>query len=487
MPGLYATESFFATGLDSLSARSLQLAAVKLWSHQQDGHDWAWARPAALLHHGMGSGKTRTALSIIVRSFAEEQRKRCLVCCPKAVIAAWVKQVGLWCPETKIFAVDQQDRKKKIKAIEEALRCQEPCIVVCNYESAWRLSQLEKAPWDILVWDEVHRLKAPGGAASRWAAKMCKKNEKARKLGLSGTLIPHSILDAWAIYRSVEAPYCPTFGDTFTVHRANYAIMNPRQQGMVIGWRNLDDAHRRIDATTHRIRSEDVLDLPEIQFLDVTSELYDDEATLYREIEDEFCVAVDAGTVTPTNALEQMLRLQQICGGHVRWDDTAEAVPISEGHASKAARLRDMMEDLPESEPIVVFCKFRPDLAAARWAAESLGRKVLEQSGERRELAAWQAGEAPVLVVQVQSGGEGIDLTRACYCVFYSLSHSLATYDQGVARVHRPGQMKRTFIYHLVATNKGKKTIDGRIYDALRNRRAVVETIIDGIRSGERP
>lgn len=445
------------------------------WTHQEDAIKWAMSRQSAILHHGMGSGKTRTALEFLRRIGAV----RTLVCCPKAVIAAWVKQVGLWMPGVRIVALDKGDSKAKEKAVIAALADTSPCIIVCNYESVWRIKAIEKANWSCLVWDEIHRLKSVSGVASRWAAKMCKLNPNARRLGLTGTLIPHSILDAWAIYRAVESPECPTFGTSYTIHKAHFAVLANGQQRFVVGYKNLDTANRRIAATTHYIKTTDVIDLPPISFHDVSCDLAPAEAKLYREVETDFVAVCEGGQVTPKNALEQLLRMQQITGGYVRFDDEKTARQIAE-HPAKAAMLGDMLEDLPSSEPVVIFCRFTSDIRAATAVAEKAGRKVSELSGQANNLSDWQLGKTSVLVAQIQSGGIGIDLTRAAYCWFYSLGYSLAEYEQAVARLHRPGQEKKTTIYHLVATINGRSTVDGRVYSALRERKEVVNELIQG-------
>lgn len=452
---------------------------VVLWKHQEDAIAWGWNRRAVLWHHGMGSGKTRTTLTFLLRKLEECGWSRTLVCCPKAVIPAWVKQVGLWAPEIKVVALTKGTSAAKEKVILDSLREPTPTIVVCNYESAWRIKTLEKTKWDFLVWDEVHRLKSASGVTSRWAARVRAKNTQAVAIGLTGTLIPHSVLDLQPTYRALEAPDCTTFGTSYTLHKARHAVFSNGPQKFVVGYKNLAEAHAKVAATSHHVRSQDVLDLPPIQFLDVPVELSPAEAKLYWEIEKDFCAVCEAGAVTPKNALEQLLRLQQITGGYVRFDETDVASKISE-HTAKGATLRDMLEDLPSDEPVVTFCRFKSDLAEARAAFESLGRTVSELSGSANGLADWQLGATTGLVVQIQSGGIGIDLTRASYCVFVSLGYSLAEYEQAVARLHRPGQERRTLIYHLIATINGRSTVDGRVYEALRERKDVVDTIIRG-------
>ena len=92
-----------------------------------------------------------------------------------------------------------------------------------------------------------------------------------------------------------------------------------------------------------------------------------------------------------------------------------------------------------------------------------------------------QAGKATVLAVQIQSGGTGIDLTRARYCVYLSAGYSLGDYEQSLARVHRPGQSRSVHYYHLVAQG----TVDEKVYEALRNRKQVVESVLSGITTNQ--
>jgi SNF2 family DNA or RNA helicase len=451
-----------------------------LWSHQTDAIAWAEERNAILLHHEMGCGKTRTAIEILKRRIKRHGGVgfRTLVACPKAVIAAWVKQLGLWWPDVRVVPLTKGTSGEKAKQVEAALADRTPVVFVVNYETAWRMPILEKTPWSAIVWDEVHRLKSPSGAASRWASRVCKKNAESPKIGLSGTLIPHSVLDCYGVWRAVESPECQTFGTTYTLHKARYAVI-AAGQNFIVGYKNLEDAHRRVAATTHRAVAADVLDLPQIQFIDLPCDLTPPEAKVYVELEKEFCAVVEQGTVTPANALVQLLRMQQSCGGSITYDGDKVAKPLCADPA-KSAVLADMLEDSAADEPWVIFCRFRSDISAARRVCENLKRSCGELSGSANDLAAWQAGETGVLITQVQSGGIGIDLTRGRYCCFYSLGYSLSEYLQAVARLHRPGQQRKVSIWHLVATIDGRSTVDGRVYQALRERKEVLSDIIDG-------
>jgi superfamily II DNA or RNA helicase len=453
-----------------------------LWTHQQEAIDWADGRRDVLLWIGMGAGKTRTTLEIIKRMMLAGSIRRILVGCPKAVIPAWFKQAKLWLPEIRVILLDRGTSADKGRQLIAAMADTSPAIVVSNYESLWRIKEIEKLLWDCLVWDEVHRLKSPSGAASKWAAKLCKKNPTAKRIGLSGTLLAQSPLDAYGTWRAVESPECTTFGTTYTLFKATFAITNPAIPGMVIGWRNKEQFAARVAATTFQRKSEDVLDLPPIHHVEVPVEMTVKEGKVYTQLEKDFCAEVDGGFITPANAMVGLLRMLQATSGFMRLDDTAAARQIDET-PSKRAAFAEMLEDMPENEPLVVFCRFRSDIDSVLHVCNQLGRTVSELSGKVDSLAKWQAGETAVLVAQIQSGGIGIDLTRAAVGVFYSLGHSLSEWLQAIARLHRPGQERHTRFFSLVAQLQGKTTADGRVYEALSNRKEVIDVVCNSYRT----
>ena len=294
---------------------------VVLWTHQREAKDYGRTRRDVILHCGMGTGKSRMAIEIILDLLAEKPNARILLGCPKAVMAAWAKQAKAWAPSLRVIVLDRGTSKQKDEVVEAAMADLSPVVIVGNYETLARMKSLPKIAWDCLVWDECHRLKSPSGMTSKWAAKLATKNPTAKRIGLSGTLLAHSPLDAFGVFRAIESPECPTFGQWYTPFKAKFAIENPRIRGMVIGYRNQDEFAEKLAATTFHRRSEDVLDLPPLMFEDIQVELGPKESQVYRDIEKEFCAVLEAGTITPKNAMESVLRLAQITGGFVKLDE----------------------------------------------------------------------------------------------------------------------------------------------------------------------
>ncbi len=450
-----------------------------LWQHQTEAVNFAHKRGAALWHMGMGTGKSRCAIELARRTDSTSV----LVLCPKSVCDAWAQQYAQFDPRVTTCVLTKGTVAAKAKRAQEAVlkaRCYgNPYVVVVNYESArnaplrqWLLEHR----FDLLVLDECHRIKSHQGATSKFCAKLSRTAKQV--VGLTGTPMPHSPLDVYAQFRAIK----PTlFGPSFYRFRNQYADLGGYAGKQVVGYKNLDRLRLEMSRFTFQA-DRSVLDLPEATHNQRKVALCKEARRIYDDLDRDFTAAVLDGEVNASNALVKLLRLQQTTSGllPVEVNGRIEENVVS---TSKQDALLDLLQDLPADEPVVVFGRFRGDLFNVHQAAKRSGRRSLELSGKRQELAEWQAGAAPILAVQIQSGGTGIDLTRARYCVYLSTGYSLGDYEQSLARVHRPGQDRTVHYYHMIAEN----SIDEKVYAALRSRKQVVESVLDGITSKGRP
>jgi hypothetical protein len=95
---------------------------------------------------------------------------------------------------------------------------------------------------------------------------------------------------------------------------------------------------------------------------------------------------------------------------------------------AKRLTLAELLEDIGADEPVVVFCRFRRDLTVVADLAQYFGRSYGELSGRFKtglDERGCMVDGIQVMGVQIQSGGVGVDLTRARYAVYYSLGFSL--------------------------------------------------------------
>ena len=432
----------------------------------------------AMLALDMGCGKSKCAVDIICNH--KDQLKKVLIVCPHSVINVWAgteTRKGQFdihaTPEQRQGIVlvglghqghSLEKKTKKAKLAAEVAETQKKqLVVVINYESAWRdpFAAWAKAQnFDLVVGDELHRIKAAGGKASKFFASL--SHHSRCHLGLTGTPLPHSPLDVYGQYRFLDPGI---FGVSYSKFRSDYANMGGFQGHQVINYKNLDMLQQKMYLIAHRVMADDVFDLPEFLSSFREFDLSPEEQRLYSDMDSEFMTEVQGNIVTADNALVKLLRLQQITSG------VLDGMHVGD---SKRNVLADTLEDIPKDEPVVVFARFTPDLEAVRQICEEQGRSYSELSGTSHELEIWQNGKTDVLGVQIQSGKEGVDFTRARYNIYYSLGFSLGDYNQSKKRSKRPGQRRNGFYVHLIARN----SVDVKVMKALEQREKDVNQVL---------
>lgn len=455
-----------------------EVRKTEAWKHQRCGYHFAMSiiskGGGVMLAMDMGTGKSKVAIDIMsnLKSDPHSDRgKSVLIFCPVSVIDAWPKQFSIHAPEEwrclPLTSKHSTERRACMVAGEFEHWSHKNIAVIVNYEAAWRpalAKELMSRRWNLIVADESHRIKSPSGKASMFMGKLAACADK--RIALTGTPLPHSPLDAFGQYRFLDTGI---FGSSFTRFRSQYAIMGGFQNYQVVGFRNEPEFNKKFYSIAYRVGAE-VLDLPEAMHVTRECELEPAAQKLYKQLESSLVAEIEGGEITVANALTKLLRLQQVAGGYVKDDDGN----IREVSAAKKKLLQDILEDLSDDEPVVVFARFKSDLDQIHEASRTLGRTSLELSGRVNELSRWQDGEAPILAVQIQAGGAGIDLTRARYCLYFSKGFSLGDYQQSLKRTHRPGQTRNVVYVHLITS----RTVDVRVEKALEDRREIVDFVL---------
>jgi SNF2 family DNA or RNA helicase len=473
-------------------------AIPKPWPHQQDGIDWALARSASYLHLTMGAGKSRIVVDIADESAA----MRVLIVCPKSVVASvWPGQFKQWSVRpwavaaTTLLGSSVATRIKKAEAIgAKATYERRPCVTVINYDamrSKAAIEWLKKQRWDLCVFDEAQKLKSHTGSTSKLAAQLTRKACK-RVVGLSGTPMPHSPMDIFAQFRAI-AP--DVFGGSYYRFRARYAQMGGYKMKEVKGFQHQTEMTERMSAVMFSPPGDAVnLNLPPHRHEIRTVDLSPEARRLYDALNSEVVAGIEQGIINPANGLVKLLRMQQLCSGLAVVEEPPPLVGSEPAiDADLIARLlagtkamredvevctakRDALRDILEStdEPVVVFGQFRQDMKSTKAACAAAGATMSELSGQANELAEWKAGKTRVLGVQIASGAEGIDLTRARLCVYLSTGFNMGTYLQSLARVHRPGQTRPVVYYHIHA----RKTVDDIVWRVLAARGDLVASVL---------
>ena len=447
--------------------------------------DTALAQPGTLWDCDMGTGKTRPAIDL----WEELGRPKTIITAPLSVVrGVWIDEFEKWrrkdLPPPRIGIVDSRIKARRgLTAAEHRIKvARESDVVITNYDLVWRKpfsDALLRMGFELLIMDEIHRIKAPGGTTSRYLSRLGDRVPK--RVGLTGTPMPHSPLDIYAQFRALDKN---VFGTSNALFKARYAIMGGYERHQVVGYQNEDELKSRFERIAVQVRADDVLTLPDSVDSTRSFELTPKAIKLYREAEREFYIQLEQGYITVANALVKLLRLQQITSGYLIPDDAEDPLTIDDG---KRGVLKDILSDSGDTH-VVVFCRFTYDVQAAKQVASDVGMTAWEFSGHVKQLDEWRDAGG-VLAVQIQSGGLGIDLTKARTGIYYSLGFSLGDYLQSRARILRPGQTRKVHYIHILGDTCNPKvkgdSIDFTVMRALEKRQQVIESII--YRSGRGP
>lgn len=457
---------------------------TKPWPHQVKAFEFAMQHRGCLLPLKMGRGKSLVAIKV-----AEAMQARSiLIIVPATAMGVWPREFEYHSSiKTNVVVLNKKsdDTKAKIRRATDALimgqAMGQPVAIVVNYETAIRpdfQNFMLKRLWDLIIADEIHRAKDPTGATGKMFGKLGFVGK--RKLGLSGTPLPHSKLDAFSQFRFLDPR---VFGMNYVEFRTRFAKMHALFPGKVQDWLNEEEFNEKFSSISFYDDGLGGPELPEYTDTTITCELSQKAQRLYDEMERELITEVEAGVVTAANALVKIIRLQQICSGFVKTEDEV----IQDVDDAKENMLMGLLEDIAPGDPVVVFSWYKHDLAVARRVAERFGRRYGEISGDRTDLT--EHSKMPdwvdLMGVQLQSGGVGIDLTRACYGIYYSPCFNGALMEQSLKRIHRPGQSRTCHFYRIVAEN----TIDRAVYGTLGQRQEVVDSVFEYLKmqAGQRP
>jgi len=460
-----------AAGVGSGDALPTGLAAT-LRPYQQDGYRWL----AALYRHDlggvladdMGLGKTLQALALICHA-VEQGRAEApfLVVAPASVVSNWTAEAARFAPEIAVNAVGQTEARRKTTLAQAAAGAH---VVVTSY-TLFRLEYEEYAalPWAGLILDEAQFAKNAQSQNYRCA----KRLPVAFKLAITGTPMENNLAELWALL-SITAPGLLSRLDRFTDYYRK-PIEKDRDEDRLVQLR------RRIRPLMLRRRKAEVAaELPPKQEQIIELDLNPKHRKMYETyLQRERQKVLGLLGDLQKNRFEifrSLTLLRQASLDLSLVDPKHSGIP-----STKLDALSERLTDLvAEGHRVLVFSQFTRFLGAARNRLEGTGIACcyLDGKTQRRAqvIADFKNGAAPVFLVSLKSGGFGLNLTEADYCILLDPWWNPATEAQAVDRVHRIGQTRKVMVYRLVA----KDTIEQKVM-ALQARKAeLFSSVLDG-------
>uniref|UniRef100_A0A8C4TKA8 Helicase ATP-binding domain-containing protein n=1 Tax=Erpetoichthys calabaricus TaxID=27687 RepID=A0A8C4TKA8_ERPCA len=158
-------------------------------------------RKGGILADDMGLGKTVQILTFLSGMFDMDLIKTVLLVVPVSLISNWMEEVRKWTPgmHVKVFHTSSRSLEESLKTIQE-----KGDVLITTYQMLMnRLEMLSHHRskdfiWDIVIFDEAHKLKKPSNKTTKAASVIPSKT----RILLTGTPVQNNLQEMWALFNA---------------------------------------------------------------------------------------------------------------------------------------------------------------------------------------------------------------------------------------------------------------------------------------------
>lgn len=444
--------------------------SYRLKNYQIDARNWILKHYACGIFLPPGLGKTLITLDAINILLGHDPSvQKVLIIAPiRVMYMVWRQEAEKWGIKRSIGILHGKNKDTVIS--------QDHDIYIINPEGLYWLFSTYKDVLAkhkfMLVIDESSQFKNHGTVRF----KLMKSNVKwfTRKVLLTGTPTPNSLLQLWSQVYMLDKG--ARLGSGITKYRERYFMLkNPNSFFEYVLLPNMDkEIYAAVDdIIIHKDKSE--LDLPPLVNNTIQVTLPPSVQKHYTTMRNHSIIELqDNDGIVAVNAAAKTMALKQIANGA----SYTEMGEVEQFHSEKVTALLELVDSLA-GNPLLVIYEFNHDLARLKGALDNpphigggLPPKLLSET-----ISNWNSGNVPVLLLQPQAGGMGLNLqsggcTDICW---YSITFDAELYEQAIARIWRQGVSGSVTVHHIVAS----QTIDEYILKVLQAKQNVQQALLN--------
>ncbi len=470
-------------------AQSMPVTIEGPYPYQTTGAHFIALSGGATLADDMGTGKCIQTIAAL----EQYDLYPALIVCPNQAKTTWANEWEKWTSDIAVQVIGGTagQRRKQIASSAD--------VYIINYESLRthtklggygsikltaeesKLKELNEIDWVTIIADEAHRCVDPHSKQTRalWGVAdavvprpLC--------IALTGTPMVNSPDDLYCLLHFESPDEWPSktrFIDRYCIKEYN------AWGGMSVVGLNPYTQQEFYDLITPRfLRRPKALVtpwLPEKVRERRDIELSPKQRKAYDSFVKDSIAVLDSGTAIATDPLTILTRLTQLSSATVDVDAAGNVRLCAP--SSKVDALIELLEDMADTEQLVVFAQSRQLLVLAHERLEkegvSHGMVWGDQVPIERQsfIDRFQSGDLRCILCTLGAGSEAITLTAASTVCFMQRSWSMVTNKQAEDRVHRIGQTAASvLIIDLVAPG----TVEENILDAIGAKGEMLEEII---------
>ena len=382
----------------------------------------------------MGLGKTYVGTEKMKRLGARVN----LVICQKSKVQDWIDHFVNNGYESHFRMI--YDCTKWKKEDWEALKQNpdEPCVMVINYELAWRRDALRCLRNFTLMLDESSLIQNDTAKRTKFILNLNPLNV----VLLSGTPTSGKYENLWP---QIHLLGWPISKELYNRQYVNWKteIIDDRPVKMV----DPENPYKYVDRLKDKLRqhgaffmkTEECFTLPEQNFIPVSIPTIPE----YRRFRKRKLVTVEDGIeLVGDSILAERLYSRMLCGQY---------------NPRKLEAFADLVQST--NERLIVFYNFNEELTRLTAIADDLKRPVSQVNGAVKDLTAYEEADDSITFIQYQAGAMGLNLQKANRIVYFTLTDKSELYEQSKKRIHRIGQEHPCFYYILLCKNSVEEHI----------------------------
>lgn len=398
---------------------------IELYEHQKEAVEAILKHKKFAIFYEVGTGKTIIGLEVIKRL----NQPKTLIICPLTVLPEWEKNI-------KSYLGSDNN------------------ITVLNPEKVIRKKELENERFDIVIFDEAHKVKSKTAKISKMVKKITSKSEYS--IALTGTPVANNLLDVYNIFdnmniREFDEKYMQ-FLDRYFWYELKQVFGSSARYYHIHGVKPemKDELKSRISKKSLVKRQQDCIKLPEKTFhLIKVSGMVN---KIYKDLEKG---NLTVGDMPDTMiALVKAQKLHQMSNGFLYGDNNSDII-YKDDKNNKIKIIKQLVEDVLENtNQVIIVYKFQEDLRQLQEIFKDYQTTLDRDEFEQLSI--------PILFRQIQKS-EGVNLQFCNTMIYYSYDWSFINFDQMAGRIYRNGQVKNCTYYVLIS----EKTIEEDIWDAI--------------------
>ena len=444
------------------------LLKVNLYPYQKEGIRFAAKAGKAIIADEMGLGKTIQAIGTAELLRKEGLIGSVLILCPTSLKYQWRSEIKKF-TDAEVFVIEGSHLKRK-----EAYNRPEPYKIISYNSAANDIKILGCLQTDMLIMDEVQRLKNWNTQISRAARKI----ESDYSVILSGTPLENKLDELYSIVEFVDnfrlAPYY--------LFKDKHIITD--ETGKVLGYKDLNDIGKKLGDILIRRRKKDVkLQMPERSDKNLFIPMTNEQMEMHQEWQNQVRLLVLKWRRMHFLSDKDRKRLLLILSQMRKVCDSSYILDQKTRYDTKVDECVNIISDIisEEGEKVVVFSQWErmTRLIAKELEKKEIGFEYLHggvPSEKRKNLVDNFMNEPSSRVfLSTDAGSTGLNLQSAATIINIDLPWNPAVLEQRIGRIYRLGQQNNIQVINLVTPD----SIEQEMLGKLRFKTSMFEGVLD--------